>query len=94
MMKAMMILCGCLFVGSSVHFLATGNPDSFCFAFSALAAFVALWLGNELELHSKAIEMQIESWEIKRKQQQDFRIMLNRIEKERKIDLMNEWEQI
>lgn len=93
-MKAMMILCGGLFVGSSVNFLATGNPDSFCFAFSMLAVFVAFWFGYELELHSKETEMQIESWEIKRKQQQDFRIMLNRREMERKIDLMNEWEKI
>lgn len=94
MMKATMILCGCLFVGSSVHFLATGNPDSFCFAFSTMILLVALWFSYELDLRSNEIENQIESWEIKRKRQQDFRIMLNRREMERKIDLMNEWQKI
>ncbi len=93
-MKVMMILCGVLLVGSSIHFLFTGNPDSFCFSVSVLVAFVALWLGYELELHSKEAEMQIESWGIKNKQEQALRIMLNRREMERKIDLMNEWEKI
>ncbi len=76
----------------AVHFLETGNPDSFYVAFVLVVFSVALWMGYEMELHARELDRQLDSWELEQKREQAFQIILNKRIVRR--ELISEWEKI
>ena len=76
----------------AVHFLATGNPDSFCAAFCLAVLGLALWLAYEMELHARELDRQLDEWELEQKREQAFTIMMNKRVIRR--ELISEWEKI
>lgn len=71
-------------------FVTTGDPDCFCAAVCFVVMTLAAWFAYELDLHAMASDMQLESWEIKQKQEQAFKIMMNKRVIRR--ELISEWE--
>lgn len=71
-------------------YIATGNPECFCFAVILFCVGLLCWIDAEMQLADKEIDMQIEEWAVKQEREKEIIMTKTAIRRE----LVEQWEKI